>query len=89
MGGQGVLAIPNVYNGWIDATVTECGVTEDPCSQEIIGFLDKLTPDQKEAVSKIDPVEIVYAELDVDPEPTELDVDPEPTELDVDPEPTG
>ena len=78
MGGQGVLAIPNVYNGWIDKTVLECGETADPCSQEIVDFLDLLTNDQRQAKSKF-----VAASLSViadsndesDPEPT---TDPEP-----------
>jgi FtsP/CotA-like multicopper oxidase with cupredoxin domain/DNA-binding beta-propeller fold protein YncE/plastocyanin len=47
MGGQGVLAVPNVYEGWIQQTVEECGATKDPCSQEIIDFLDNLTGPQK------------------------------------------
>lgn len=49
-GGQGVLAIPNVYEGWIDATDDQCGTTANPCSQEIIDFLDDLSPSQREAL---------------------------------------
>lgn len=30
-GGQGVLAIPNVYEGWIQKTVTACENSSDPC----------------------------------------------------------
>jgi len=48
MGGQGVLAIPNVYNGWIQQTVDTCGNHEDPCSDEVVKFLKKLTPSQKD-----------------------------------------
>jgi FtsP/CotA-like multicopper oxidase with cupredoxin domain/DNA-binding beta-propeller fold protein YncE/plastocyanin len=50
MGGQGVLAVPNVYNGWIQQTVEECGLTADPCSQEIIGDLAVLTGPQKNPI---------------------------------------
>jgi DNA-binding beta-propeller fold protein YncE/plastocyanin len=51
MGGQGVLAIPNVYHGWINATVSTCGITsEDPCSQDIVDWLSELTtPGQRPA----------------------------------------
>ena len=49
MGGQGVLTVPNVYNGWIQETVSECGLsTEDPCSQEVVDFLKDLTADQRD-----------------------------------------
>ena len=47
-GGQGVLAIPNVYEGWIQNTVEECGKHEDPCSKEIIGFIKKLDNEQED-----------------------------------------
>ncbi len=50
MGGQGVLTIPNVYDGWIDATVAECGATEDPCSQEIVDYIGELTSSQQQAL---------------------------------------
>lgn len=50
MGGQGVLAIPNVYDGWIDATVAECGATEDPCSQEMVDYLMDLSSSQQTAI---------------------------------------
>ncbi|MGD8300425.1 MAG: copper oxidase, partial [Nitrosopumilaceae archaeon] len=54
MGGQGVLAIPNVYDGWIQQTVDACGPTygnshifhEDPCSEEIADYLSDLSPEQ-------------------------------------------
>ena len=53
MGGQGVLAIPNVYNGWIDATIDECGTSSsDPCSQEIVDYLYDLTAQQEEAIEE-------------------------------------
>lgn len=45
MGGQGVLAVPNVYNGWIQQTVDTCDLGN--CSSEIENFLDDLTMDQK------------------------------------------
>jgi FtsP/CotA-like multicopper oxidase with cupredoxin domain len=45
MGGQGVLAVPNVYAGWIQQTVTTCGLGN--CSPEIVGFLADLEPSQK------------------------------------------
>jgi hypothetical protein len=51
MGGQGVLAIPNVYDGWIQQSVEICGDDnmEDPCSQEIATYIWSLTEDQKTA----------------------------------------
>jgi len=53
LGGQGVLAIPNVYNGWIDATIDECGTsTADPCSLEIVDYLSDLTAEQEEAIEE-------------------------------------
>jgi len=45
MGGQGVLAVPNVYNGWIQQTVETCG--EGNCSSQIEDFLADLEPEQK------------------------------------------
>ncbi len=48
MGGQGVLAIPNVYEGWIQQTVDECGNKADPCSEEIIKYLKDLKNHQKD-----------------------------------------
>ena len=33
MGGQGVLAIPNVYDGWIQNTVDACEDLSDPCGK--------------------------------------------------------
>jgi len=48
MGGQGVLAIPNVYEGWIQQTVDECGNGVDPCTEEIADYLDDLDDDQKD-----------------------------------------
>jgi len=50
MGGQGILAIPNVYDGWIDATVAECGATEDPCSQEVVDYIMDLSSSQQTAI---------------------------------------
>lgn len=47
MGGQGILAVPNVYAGWIQQTVKACsdylGVfTEQLCGKEMAGFLNSL-----------------------------------------------
>lgn len=47
VGGQGILAIPLVSNGWIQNTVAACGVNPSPCSAEINGFLAALTASQK------------------------------------------
>ena len=44
MGGQGVLAIPNVYNGWIQNTVNAC---ESGSCGDISDFIDDLSDDQK------------------------------------------
>ncbi len=41
------MAVPNVYHGWIQNTVATCGNSPDPCSSEIVGFLNKLDPAQK------------------------------------------
>ena len=45
MGGQGVLAVPNVYNGWIQQTVATC--ESGNCSSDIEDLLDDLTGEQK------------------------------------------
>jgi DNA-binding beta-propeller fold protein YncE len=45
MGGQGVLAVPNVYDGWIQQTVDACGTGN--CSDEIEDFLQDLEPEHK------------------------------------------
>ena len=42
MGGQGVLAIPNPYDGWIEATVAS-----DNLSAEMQGWIDQLSDSQK------------------------------------------
>ena len=42
MGGQGVLAIPNVYPGWLTETESFCSANPDECSSEIKMFLNKL-----------------------------------------------
>jgi FtsP/CotA-like multicopper oxidase with cupredoxin domain len=51
MGGQGVLAIPNVYDGWIQQSVEICGDDNvaDPCSQEIATYIWLLTQEQRTA----------------------------------------
>jgi len=46
MGGQGVLAIPNIYQGWIQKTIVECS-SPGACSDEINGYLANLTDEQK------------------------------------------
>lgn len=43
-GGQGVLAIPNVYSGWIENTVSECGAGD--CGT-VSGFISQLTGSQQ------------------------------------------
>lgn len=43
MGGQGVLAIPNPYDGWIEATVTSGNL-----SSEMQGWVDQLSNAQKD-----------------------------------------
>ncbi len=43
-GGQGVLAIPNVYDGWIDNTVSEC---ESGGCGVVTNFVNQLTTSQK------------------------------------------
>ncbi len=43
-GGQGVLAIPNVYSGWIENTVSECGAGD--CGT-VSGFIGQLTGSQQ------------------------------------------
>ena len=55
MGGQGVLAVPNVYAGWIQNTVDVCGDTSNPCSSEIVRYLNKLNSDQKDPMVSIGP----------------------------------
>lgn len=45
MGGQGVLAVPNVYNGWIQQTIAAC--ESGNCSAEVESLLDDLTDEQK------------------------------------------
>ena len=47
VGGQGILAIPLVSNGWIQNTVAVCNPVPSPCSAEINGFLAALTASQK------------------------------------------
>jgi len=46
-GGQGVLPLPLVSNGWIQDTVTACAASPSPCSAEVNGWLASLTADQK------------------------------------------
>jgi DNA-binding beta-propeller fold protein YncE/plastocyanin len=51
MGGQGVLAIPNVYEGWIQETVDLCssnGNNPGPCGKEVRNFVRGLDNDQKD-----------------------------------------
>jgi DNA-binding beta-propeller fold protein YncE/plastocyanin len=56
MGGQGVLAIPNVYDGWIQNTVALCDIGNDknkgngPCGKEIKDYVKALDEDQKDPI---------------------------------------
>lgn len=49
-GGQGVLAIPNVYEGWIQNTVDLCDTPGKggPCGAEIGDYVDDLTSEQQD-----------------------------------------
>ncbi|QUC65612.1 multicopper oxidase domain-containing protein [Nitrosopumilus sp. K4] len=50
-GGQGVLAIPNVYEGWIQNTVDVCdkpGKGNGPCGKEIKDYVKSLTEEQQD-----------------------------------------
>ena len=49
MGGQGVLVIPNPYDGWIEATVASSNL-----SVELQGWINQLSADQKKSI----PIEI-------------------------------
>jgi len=49
-GGQGVLTIPNVYEGWIQQTVEDCG-KRDSCSDEINKYLKELKKSQKDPLN--------------------------------------
>ena len=46
MGGQGILAVPNVYEGWIQQTANACsddrGFSERLCGEEMTRFLESL-----------------------------------------------
>ena len=48
MGGQGLLAVPNVYQGWIQQTVDACsddnGFSSKMCGSEMTRFLGSLEP---------------------------------------------
>jgi hypothetical protein len=44
-GGQGVLPLPHVTDGWIQDTVTACDAGN--CSTEVTGWVDDLTVTQK------------------------------------------
>jgi len=46
MGGQGVLTVPNVYDGWIQQTLATCSISGN-CSSEVKDFLDALNSEQK------------------------------------------
>ncbi len=58
MGGQGVLAIPNVYEGWIQQTSQACGSSNgnfkvNPCSQDVVSFLKDLKKSQLNPLAPI------------------------------------
>ncbi len=48
-GGQGVLAIPNVYQGWIQNTVNSCEDSSDPCG-DVSDFIQQLDSSQKDPI---------------------------------------
>ena len=50
-GGQGVLVIPNVYDGWIQQTVEKCDEKRDSCSDEIEKYLKQLKKSQKDPLN--------------------------------------
>ena len=69
-GGQGVLAIPNVYEGWIQQTIEECSskknkLDADLCGEEIIGYLKDLKK------SQLDPLNPKFDNNDKDDEDDE------------------
>ncbi|MEJ2261422.1 MAG: YncE family protein, partial [Nitrosopumilaceae archaeon] len=39
MGGQGVLAIPNVYQGWLEQSLEACGADPSACSEDVNSWL--------------------------------------------------
>ena len=45
-GGQGILPLPLIKDGWIQDTVEACEV-EDTCDPEVAGWISQLTPEQK------------------------------------------
>ena len=45
-GGQGVLPLPHVTDGWIQDTVNACD--DGDCSSEVDGWVNQLTPSQKD-----------------------------------------
>jgi len=45
-GGQGILPLPLVSNGWVQDTVAACDVGD--CSGEVEGWIDDLTSDQQD-----------------------------------------
>ena len=49
-GGQGILTIPNVYEGWIQQTVKDCD-KRDSCSDEIKKYLKQLKNSQKDPLN--------------------------------------
>jgi FtsP/CotA-like multicopper oxidase with cupredoxin domain/plastocyanin len=58
MGGQGVLTVPNVYEGWIQQTVAACedlpgtaDFFDEICGAEMSGFLDDLSVTQLDPLS--------------------------------------
>ncbi len=58
MGGQGVLAIPNVYEGWIQQTVEQCQskgkFKADLCGSEMTSYLKSLKDSQLDPLNVID-----------------------------------
>jgi YVTN family beta-propeller protein len=69
-GGQGVLPVPNVYNGWVQNTVDICNGGD--CSLDIDGWIGQLSCQQK------DPINPGACSPRVDPEPSERPLTAEP-----------
>lgn len=58
MGGQGVLAIPNVYEGWTQQTAEECQskgkFKAELCGNEMARYLKDLKKSQLDPLSVVD-----------------------------------
>jgi hypothetical protein len=47
MGGQGVLPLPVMYDGYIQDTVNVCGKDSGLCSYKVVSWLSKLNDAQR------------------------------------------